>query len=201
MDHAAASVETRRIGAGIQLATCVAMSTLALTIIYFQRQFGMQAPLAHTSLAGQAGAGLAIGAAAALVSHLLFKLNEQRAWLRRTIDGYGRMIDLSGWNVLWFSLAAGVGEELLFRAALQPVLGLWLSSLVFMLIHAPGYQFRMRDRATLVQVLVLLSISVLLGLVFAHIGLVAAMIVHAMIDLVGLTNLRRALARRRAGAS
>lgn len=200
MDHASACSETRRIGAGAQLATCVAMSVLALTIIFFQREFGMQVPLARTSMAGQAGAGLAIGAVAGLVSHLLFTLNERRAWLRRTIDGYGRMIDLSGWNVAWFSLAAGVGEELLFRAALQPVLGLWLSSLVFMLIHAPGYQFGKRDRATLMQVLVLFSISILLGLVFEHIGLVAAMIVHAMIDLVGLTNLRRALARSQAGA-
>ena len=46
---------------------------------------------------------------------------------------------LAGFNTLgdWFvlALAAGVGEEILFRGALQPVLGLGFTSLLFAIVH------------------------------------------------------------------
>ena len=39
-------------------------------------------------------------------------------------------VDLSGWNPLWFGLCAGIGEELLFRGTLQPLLGIWWTGLL-----------------------------------------------------------------------
>jgi membrane protease YdiL (CAAX protease family) len=39
------------------------------------------------------------------------------------------------WEWLALSIAAGLGEELLFRGALQPVLGLWPTALVFSVAH------------------------------------------------------------------
>jgi len=33
------------------------------------------------------------------------------------------------------AVATGIGEELLYRGALQPVLGIWLTSLIFALGH------------------------------------------------------------------
>jgi len=44
-------------------------------------------------------------------------------------------------EIILLSGAAGIGEEVLFRGVLQPALGLWLTSLVFGLLHAltPAY--------------------------------------------------------------
>ncbi len=39
------------------------------------------------------------------------------------------------WGVLLMGLATGVGEELLYRGALQPVAGLWITSLLFAVSH------------------------------------------------------------------
>lgn len=39
------------------------------------------------------------------------------------------------WGILLMGLATGIGEELLYRGALQPVTGLWLTSFLFALSH------------------------------------------------------------------
>ena len=45
-------------------------------------------------------------------------------------------------EILILALASSIGEELLFRGALQPWLGVWLQALVFALLHVgPGKRF------------------------------------------------------------
>ena len=78
---------------------------------------------------------------AAGVSWLLFRMTADSAASARTIDSYARL-DLSGLNPLWISIAAAIGEEMLFRAALQPLLGVWIVSLLFLVTHVPVYRFR-----------------------------------------------------------
>lgn len=39
------------------------------------------------------------------------------------------------WQWVLLAIASGVGEELLFRGALQPVLGLWFTAILFALLH------------------------------------------------------------------
>jgi membrane protease YdiL (CAAX protease family) len=46
-------------------------------------------------------------------------------------------LELTNFFVVLLSIAAGVGEELFFRGALQPFLGIYLTSLIFVAIH--GY--------------------------------------------------------------
>jgi membrane protease YdiL (CAAX protease family) len=105
-------------------------------------------------------------------------------------------LDLGGLNPLWISIAAAVGEEMLFRAALQPLLGVWIVSLLFLLTHVPVYRFRRLDGATMAQAAAVFGGSVVLGFVFDHVGLLAAMLVHMWIDIVGLLLVRQALQAR-----
>lgn len=44
---------------------------------------------------------------------------------------------VSGWTTLWLAAASALGEELLFRGALQPSLGLVATSLLFAAVHVP----------------------------------------------------------------
>ncbi len=81
------------------------------------------------------------------------------------------------------SLFAGVGEELLFRGAMQPVLGVWLTSLIFVGMH--GY-FKFRSPRHILFGLMMFALSVGLGLLYEWAGLIAAITAHAMYDLVML---------------
>lgn len=107
-------------------------------------------------------------------------------------------IDLAGWNPLLFGLAAGIGEELLVRAALLPLLGLWLSSALFAVAHMRTAQLlgatRLRQFGYIVNTFLA---GVGLGLVFVHIGLLAAIGVHVVVDVVGLWAVKQLQDRRR----
>lgn len=49
---------------------------------------------------------------------------------------------LTGHEIVILALASSIGEELLFRGALQPWMGLWLQALAFALLHVgPGRKF------------------------------------------------------------
>ena len=59
--------------------------------------------------------------------------------------------------------------------------------------HTPVYQFRKLDKATLVQAAGVFRASVALGLVYQYVGLLAAVLVHVAIEVVGLYVVRNAL--------
>jgi membrane protease YdiL (CAAX protease family) len=75
-------------------------------------------------------------------------------------------------GALILGIAAGAGEEALFRGALQPRYGIALTSIVFALLHAPQYGLNL-------SVLGLFAVSVLLGLAREYFGTTTAMITHA----------------------
>lgn len=177
-----------------QLLTCLAMCLLAIAILYIAHDDPMRIlagpmPFSRQLLIGQGLALLAAG-----VAYVQYRLMAGSEVVARTARSYARL-DLRGLNPLWMSIAAAVGEEALFRAALQPLLGVWLTSLVFLVTHTPAYRFRRPDRATFVQAAGVFGASVALGFVFQYVGLLAAIMVHAWIDIVGLLVVR-AIARK-----
>jgi membrane protease YdiL (CAAX protease family) len=180
-----------QVGLSSQLAVCGISCALALLLIYLFQDQPMRAIAMPTSWKMQLLAGVGVGAAAALASYVVYRLNPGSESTRKTIDSYSRL-DLSGLNPLWISLAAAFGEELLFRAALQPLLGIWATSLIFLLAHAPAYRIRSLGRTELIQAAGVFATSVSLGLIFEYIGLLAAMLVHAALDIAGLYTIRHA---------
>ena len=175
-----------------QLLTCVIFSILAALIIFVAQDDPLAVLTGPMSAANQLLFGLGLSALAATGSYVSFRLTARSEATHKTIAAYSRL-DLSGLNPVWVSLAAAVGEELLFRAALQPLLGVWLTSIVFLLTHTPVYQFRKLDRATLVQAAGVFGASVALGFIYQYVGLLAAVLVHVAIDVVGLYVVRNAL--------
>lgn len=78
------------------------------------------------------------------------------------------------WEWLILAIAAGVGEELLFRGALQPVFGLLATSVIFALIHVQ-YGFTPFT-------LFIIMLAVILGLVRRYFSTTIAIFVHTGYD-------------------
>lgn len=178
-----------------QLLTCLVFLVIAAAIILVAYAEPLSVFLGPMNVGNQLLFGLGLSALAAAGSYVSFRMTASSESTRKTIAAYARL-DLSGFNPVWISLAAGIGEEVLFRAALQPLLGVWITSVIFLLTHTPVYQFRKLDKATLVQAAGVFGVSVVLGFIYQYVGLLAAVLVHVAIDVVGLYVVRNALRAR-----
>lgn len=91
-------------------------------------------------------------------------------------------------NVIFYSFCAGVGEEILFRGAIQPHLGIWLTSILFIFLH--GYLNPFNWPITLYG-LFMVIISSGLGYLYEIYGIYAAMMAHFVFDVVMFCYLKR----------
>jgi membrane protease YdiL (CAAX protease family) len=110
-------------------------------------------------------------------------------------------VDLSGAKPLMFSLLAGVGEETLFRGALQPLWGIWLTSLVFAALHFRTARFAQGRLKQLQYLVSVFAVSVGLGFIFERFGLSVAIALHAALDIVALSYWHVANTRMQAAAA
>lgn len=85
---------------------------------------------------------------------------------------FGSFISIPG--ALTIGLAAGIGEEILFRGALQPRLGIILTSLLFMIVHA---QYGLTP--ALLQIFI---VGVILGLIRKYENTTTTILVHALFN-------------------
>ena len=84
------------------------------------------------------------------------------------------------------SVAAGIGEELLFRGVLQPEVGLVLASVIFGVLHMGGTGTLVFGCWVAVMGAVMGGVAVWTG------GLLAPIVCHALYDAAALTYIRRA---------
>ncbi|QJE00559.1 CPBP family intramembrane metalloprotease [Massilia forsythiae] len=176
------------IGLAAQLLASLAAGVLALVIIHvsgtpLRALFAGPVRPAYQMLIGQ---GLALVGGALVYGLWRVDAHYALAAMQRRY----RRLDLRGHNPLLIALAAAFGEELLLRAALQPLLGIWIVSLLFVLAHVPLDQLRRLERAALVQAAGVFAAGVALGFVFARVGLLAAMVVHWWAAIVSLVLAR-----------
>lgn len=84
--------------------------------------------------------GIALGLLVVFVTRLCVHRFD---WARRLHRSFrGLLGDLHARDVFVLALASSVGEELFFRGALLPWLGLWPSTLIFALLHiGPGARY------------------------------------------------------------
>lgn len=88
---------------------------------------------------------------------------------------------LNKWQIIFISLCAGFGEELLFRGAIQPLLGIWITAIIFVAIH--GYLNPKDWRMSIYGIYMTLAIAAL-GYYTEYVGIAGACMAHAAIDYV-----------------
>ena len=160
-------------------------------ILVFQQSPYWPTLLSGLRLPYQVLIGFALGGLYWISATLSYKFAVGRNSARHMAESY-RRLDLRGWNPLWIALAAGFGEELLFRGALQPVIGILATSLLFVLAHIRAYRFNGLSKRVLLQSVGLFAVSVVFGYIAKYVGLVTAIIIHTTMDVAGLYAIRRA---------
>lgn len=168
---------------GMSLASALLYLLLAVGIFYFLHEEGLRSAFSHGySLSGQ----LLTGGFAGLIAACVIIFFASRSPVSDILDDFAivravRQIHFTSFDRIQLSLFAGAGEELLFRGALQPLLGIWITSLIFVGIH--GY-FKFQRAGHWLFGILMFGLSVLLGLLFEHAGLISAMAAHALYDIL-----------------
>ena len=90
-------------------------------------------------------------------------------------------------DILFLSFAAGVGEEILFRGAIQPFLGIWITAIIFVALH--GYLNPSNLRMSIYGILMIV-VSAGLGYLFDRYGIISAITAHFFIDVVLFVKFR-----------
>ena len=142
---------------------------------------GVTSPL-DLLLGVAAGLGLGLGVVALTrlsLTHL--------SWAREMYRWFCQVLGpLSRRDAFWLALLSSVGEELFFRGAMQPSLGLWLTSIIFGLAHLPPR----------VRFLPWTATALLLGIALGGItlwthNLAGAILAHFLINFLNLSQLNR----------
>jgi membrane protease YdiL (CAAX protease family) len=104
----------------------------------------------------------------------------------------GELFQGVGWlGLAIVSLAAGLGEEVLFRGALQPLAERWWGATAGLI--AASFVFALAHAVTRAYFLFALAVGLYLGWLAQHFGeLVTPIFVHALYDCVALVQLQRA---------
>lgn len=111
-----------------------------------------------------------------LANYLLAQANPVQA---EVMDELGQLL-LGNMDTVWewllLAVAAGIGEEVLFRGALQPVLGIWLTSLLFAVIHT---QYGLS-----IATLLIFVVGFILGVMRQRYNTTVAVLLHAAYNFV-----------------
>lgn len=133
----------------------------------------------------QALTGLAFGLISSIIAWKIIEtpvLYQTREFFSKLI----RNFNLTFPEILFVSVCAGIGEEILFRGAIQPFLGIWMTSIIFVAIH--GYLNPFNWRLAVYGVYMTFVIAGI-GYLKVNFGLAAAIAAHTMIDVYLLYKL------------
>lgn len=132
---------------------------------------------------------LLLGLPTGILAALGAKFIVSRKYMEGVRLRYARMfrsLRLNWSEIIFISMCAGVGEELLFRGVLQPIMGIWLTSFIFVAIH--GY-LNPRDWRISSYGVYMTAVIVVLGFMTEIIGIWSAVMAHFIIDVILLHEL------------
>ncbi len=159
--------------------TLLGMSAIGVVVIHYVQVKGVRSTL----LGGkpyylQTLTGLFFGSLAALLGVLFIngrRFRNLRAFFEKMIGEINPTLP----DIVFYSVSAAVGEEVLFRAGIQPLTGIWPAAVLFVLLH--GY-INPSNISLTVYGLFLVVICAGFGYLFKYFGLVSAMVAHFVYD-------------------
>lgn len=161
--------------------TLLGFGLAGLALVYFFQETPVRELLAgHWPLWIQVLFGLLAGTFSGFFARWVIL----RSFFEKEKIKYRNLINRWSWTpagIVFISLCAGIGEELFFRAGLQPLLGLWTTSILFVLLH--GYLNPFNWRISVYGML-MVGLIAFFGYLFQKVGILTAMLAHATFDAV-----------------
>lgn len=148
----------------------------------FSELFRIEKPIVQ-----QLSVGIATGVVTGWLAWVIIRSRPMKSVRLKYADVI-REFNLSPFQILYISLCAGIGEEILFRGVIQPYLGIWITAIVFVAIH--GYLNPFNIKLFLYGLYMTLAI-VLIGYFAERFGLYSAMAAHAVIDIILLHQMSK----------
>lgn len=163
------------------LATIILFPLLAAIVIYFFLDVSFVDILTiGEPLKVQLLKGMIYGLISASVALWLVQLKV----LKKATDyfiGMFKNLKLTYVDIVFFSLCAGIGEEIFFRGAIQPLLGVWLTAFIFIAIH--GY-LSFTDLSINIYGSMMVVIVAGFGFLTLKYGIWAAIMAHFIFDVI-----------------
>lgn len=165
----------------LSVLTLFGFSLLGFWVISaFQEVSIAEVLIGETNFLWQLAVGFIYGFIVSLIALSLIRSH----FLESVTNSYAGMfsnMDLRMEDIIFFSFCAGVGEEIFFRAALQPFMGIWITAIFFVTIH--GYLNPRNWRMMLYGIILVLIVGGM-GYLFAEYGIWAAAAAHFIFDVV-----------------
>jgi len=169
------------------LVTLLAFPLIAWPVLYFSDRsfidlFNLSTRNAYT-IPTFLSAGIIFGLFIIWLSELDF--------FEKALSDYKSMLSsfkITIWRAVYLSICAGVGEEIFFRGAVQPLLGIWITAIFFVAIHT---YFSYKNWKKNIFAIFLTLFIVLLGWGAREFSLWHAIAGHFSYDLVLLMYLRK----------
>lgn len=172
---------------GISLFTLFGFSGIAYLILQFSESYAYAELFVDFFSANAVLYGSIIGVGISVTGVLLLQLK----YFKEVSNYYGTIfnsIDLEWADVFFYSFCAAVGEEILFRGAIQPFLGIYPTAILFVLLH--GY-LSFKDQPKLAFGSYLVVVAVIFGYLMEWFGLIAPIIAHFIYDVVMFSYLKK----------
>lgn len=168
--------------------TLIGFSAVGIIFLYFFDYYQLtKLFIAHKPNWLQIIIGFIYGTLAAIIG---WKIIDSKLMLP-VKEKYGNLIGSFGLNkieIIYISFCAGFGEEILFRGAIQPYLGVIITAIIFVAIH--GYLNPMNWRVSIYGVF-MTGIIIGIGYMSNYYGIVSAIVAHMAIDVVLLYFMTR----------
>jgi hypothetical protein len=129
------------------------------------------------------GVGVLAAALGLLLVHFLPSGN-----LDNLLDKMMEELNPKWYHILFYSFCAGVGEEILFRGAIQHYIQLWPTAVIFVLIH--GY-LNIKDKTMFTFGVFLIFISGSFGYLYKFLGIYSAISAHFIYDVIMFAYMKR----------
>lgn len=172
----------------LALLTLVVFPVIGYFIIYFFSDLRYQNLLLMPQpIWQQAGIGIIYGCITAYLAILILKF----PFFQVEIEKYQNMIkgmNLNFFDIIFISICAGIGEELLFRVSIQPLFGIIITSILFVALH--GYLNPFNWRVSIYGIY-LSFVIVGIAYLYEFSGVVAIILAHTVIDIILLRFLNK----------
>jgi membrane protease YdiL (CAAX protease family) len=178
---------TKKALLAMSIFTLFGFSGIAYFILSFSSKIHYFEMFEYENIAASISIGLGFGAVGAFIGILILKLPA----LKETSTFYASLfkdLELQWTDIVFYSFCAGVGEEILFRGALQPLMGLWWAAILFVVLH--GY-ISTKDWKKSIYGVFLTLISAGFGYLTLYLDIFSAMAAHFIFDVIMFIKLRK----------